>query len=135
MVVLDASVIAKWFLQEPGSESALYYRDLHFKKKELIIAPSILVYELANLFRFKKDFSEKEIITLFDTLEEFKIGVVPLDFRDITKTVILARQKDITVYDAAYITLAINFNCKFITADKKLYEKTKDLGFIELLQK
>lgn len=133
MIVLDASVIAKQFLQEPKSESALYYRDLHFKKKEIIIAPSILIYELANLFRFKKDFSEKEIVSIFDTLEKFKIEIVALDFRDITKAAILARQKDITVYDAAYAVLVLNFSCKFVTADKKLYEKIKDLGFVVLL--
>ncbi len=42
-------------------------------------------------------------------------------------------QRKITAYDAAYVVLARNFNCKFITADKKLYKKVKDLGFVKLL--
>jgi predicted nucleic acid-binding protein len=62
MIVLDASVIAKWFLEEPKSSEALHYRDLHAQKKEIIIAPSILIYEMANFFRYKKDFTEREIV-------------------------------------------------------------------------
>lgn len=133
MIVLDASVIAKWFLEEPKSSSALYYRDLHFKREEIIIAPDVIIYELANLFRYKKDFEEKEIISVFDALEKFKIEIVHLDFKDTARAAIFARQRDITVYDAVYVIVALNFGCKFITADEKLYEKIKDLDFSELL--
>lgn len=111
----------------------MYYRDLHAKREEIIIAPGLIIYELANLFRYKKDFTEKEIISALESLEKFKIEIVHLNFRDIIKTVILARQMDITVYDAAYLYLAINFKCKFVTADEKLYKKIKDREFVELL--
>lgn len=133
MIVLDTSVIAKWFIEEPKSSSALYYRDLHAKKEKIIIVPDIFIYEIANFFRYKKDFKEKEIIVSLDALENFKIEIIQLNFRDIARAVILAREKDITVYDAAYVITALNFGCKFITADENLYEKIKNLGFAELL--
>ena len=132
MIVLDASVIAKWFLEEEKSSSALYYRDLHLKRKEIIIVPNILVYEIANLLLYK-NFTEKEIVSVLESLENFKIEVISLNFSDIARTAILAKQREITVYDAAYILLARNFGCRFITADKKLYKKAKDLNFVELL--
>ena len=132
MIVLDASVIAKWFLEEPESSSALYYRDLHLKRKEIIIVPHILVYEIANLLLYK-NFTEKEIISVLESLENFKIEVISLNFSDIVRVAILAKEREITAYDAAYVLLARNFGCKFITADKKLYKKVKDLNFIELL--
>jgi len=43
------------------SFSALYYRDLHLKKKEIIIAPNIIVYELTTSFDTKKIFQKKKI--------------------------------------------------------------------------
>lgn len=133
MIVLDTSVIAKWFIEEPKSSSALYYRDLHAKKEEIIIVPDIFIYEITNFFRYKKDFKEKEISASLDALENFKIEIIQLNFRDIARAASLAREKDITVYDAAYVITALNFGCKFITADKNLYEKIKNLGFAELL--
>jgi len=132
MIVLDASVIAKWFLEEPESSSALYYRDLHLKRKEIIIVPHILVYEIANLLLYK-NFTEKEIISVLESLENFKIEVISLNFSDMVRVAILAKEREITAYDATYVLLARNFGCKFITADKKLYKKVKDLNFIELL--
>jgi predicted nucleic acid-binding protein len=132
MIVLDASVIAKWFLEEPKSSEALHYRDLHAQKKEIIIAPSILIYEMANLFRYK-NFIEKEIVLALEALENFKIEIFNLGFKDIIEAILLARERDITVYDSAYLLIALNFKCKFVTADEKLYKKVKDLGFVELL--
>ena len=134
MIVLDASVIAKWFVEEPKSSSALYYRDLHLKKKDMIIAPDIIIYELANFFRYRKDFTEKEITSVIEALENFGLRIIDLNFKEMAKAAIFARHNYITVYDASYVITAINFRCKFITADEKLYEKIKDLGFIELLQ-
>jgi predicted nucleic acid-binding protein len=133
MIALDASVIAKWFLEEPKSSEALYYRDLHAQKKEIIIAPSILIYEMANFFRYKKDFTEREIVLALESLENFKIEIFNLGFKDIIEAVLLARERNITVYDSAYLLVALNFKCKFVTADEKLYKKVKDLGFVELL--
>ncbi|PIS39525.1 MAG: hypothetical protein COT33_01490 [Candidatus Nealsonbacteria bacterium CG08_land_8_20_14_0_20_38_20] len=37
MIVLDASVIAKWFIEEEKTSSSLYYRDLQAEKKEIIM--------------------------------------------------------------------------------------------------
>jgi predicted nucleic acid-binding protein len=133
MIVLDDSVIAKWFLDEPKSPKALYYRDLHAQKKEIIIAPSIIVYEIANLFRYKKEFTEREIIRVLEALENFRIEIVNLDFKDVINGALLAKEREITVYDAAYLLVALNFKCKFITADKKLYNKVKDFDYVELL--
>jgi predicted nucleic acid-binding protein len=129
MIVLDASVVAKWFLDEPKSPKALYYRDLHAQKKEIIIAPSIIVYEIANLFRYKKEFAEREIIRGLEALENFRIEIVNLDFKDVINAALLAREREITVY----LLVALNFRCKFITADKKLYNKVKDFYYVELL--
>ena len=37
-------------------------------------------------------------------------------------------KKNISIYDSVYMALSRFINAQFITADKKLYEKVKDLG-------
>jgi predicted nucleic acid-binding protein len=68
-----------------------------------------------------------------EALENFRIEIFNLGFNDIIEVVLLARERDITVYDSAYLLVALNFKCKFVTTDEKLYKKVKDLGFVELL--
>ena len=45
----------------------------------------------------------------------------------------LAKQYDITVYDAVFVSLAKLIDAIFITADKKLYEKIKKLKFVKFI--
>lgn len=134
MIVLDASVIAKWFLQEDGGERALRYRDLRAEGKEHILVPAVLLYELANLFAYKADFSDEDSVKAFKSLAELGLEIVHFYFDDAVRLAIFSKQKDITAYDAAYIDLALRFNCRFVTADEKLFKKISDLGAVELLK-
>jgi len=49
----------------------------------------------------------------------------------IKTAIILAFGHKITIYDAFYVALAKNIAFTLITADNKLYQKTKDLGFVK----
>lgn len=41
MVVLDTSVIIKWFVEEKGSERALFLMEKHIKGEEIVLVPSL----------------------------------------------------------------------------------------------
>jgi len=43
MVVLDTSVIVKWFIEEKGSERALLWLEKHIKKEEIILLLILLL--------------------------------------------------------------------------------------------
>jgi predicted nucleic acid-binding protein len=49
------------------------------------------------------------------------------------RTVIVAREWDITVYDAAFVALAASRNATFITADEQLARRLEDLPFVRYL--
>ncbi len=132
MIVLDASVIAKWFLEEENSKKAIYYLDSHLKNKERICVPSLLLYELSNVFISKK-FNEKDIIKAFKSLQDCNLEVIHFYFDDIKRVTLLAKRTNITTYDATYLELALRFNCPFITADKKLFEKIKNFKIVKIL--
>lgn len=131
--ILDASVIIKWFIDEPDSNQALAYLNTFQNGRITIIAPSLLFYELGNILVSKKVAVDMvgEVMTMLLNLglESEDIGL--RWFRRIYQN---AAEYSITFYDAAYITLLQKENCQFITADKKLFEKVhKIFSGIKLL--
>ena len=56
MLVIDASVVIKWFIEEKDSAKALLLKDNHINGKTILIAPDLLIYEAANVLLFSKIF-------------------------------------------------------------------------------
>lgn len=48
MPVVDASVALKWFVDEPDSAPALALRNAHIAGQSPLVAPDLLIYEVAN---------------------------------------------------------------------------------------
>ena len=131
-IVLDSSVIAKWFFKEEQREEAINLRKLHKNGKIVINAPKLLLFELGNIFLNKKVFAEKFFNESIDTL--FSININFTEAKEILdSTFNLASKYNLSFYDATYIALAKNLKCDFITADKKLVEAVKTLKFVKLL--
>jgi predicted nucleic acid-binding protein len=51
MICIDASVAVKWVLQEELSEHARALYRAHLRMREPLVAPSLLLYEVANTVR------------------------------------------------------------------------------------
>ncbi|MEW6088273.1 MAG: type II toxin-antitoxin system VapC family toxin [bacterium] len=134
--VLDASVILKWHTKEneKNIENAYRLREDFRTRKIEIIAPELLIYEVANVLRYKSALEEKLILNAITGIYEMRI-LRPANEDVMKEAVRLARKYDITVYDSAYISLANNFGCSLITADKKLLEKIGLLSNILFLNK
>ena len=134
MLVLDASVVAKWFKYEVGREKALEIRDNFISDQEQITFPDLLILELANLLRFSRIYNQTDIIKAVESIENMDIDIVVPTFEVIKDSVRMAVENDLTVYDAVYISLAESLGCNFITADEKLHQKVKKLKFVKLLK-
>lgn len=135
MFVLDASVIAKWFKLEGGRDKALKIRRNYIKGKCDIIVPDFLLIEISNLLRYSKVFTIEDTNQALASLRELEITVIVPTFEIIGGAVKLSFKYDITVYDAIYLATAESIGYRFITADERLYRKTRKLGFIELLER
>ncbi len=132
-MILDASVVAKWFLEERDTPIALRIRDGYVNGRIDIEVPDLILYEIANVLRYKK-FSAKEI---GDAIK----SILAMDFLIITPTETLmdmtaeiSIKYDVTIYDAVYVALGKYFGTTVITADRELYEKTKENNVILLSQ-
>jgi predicted nucleic acid-binding protein len=132
--VTEASVVLKWFSNtgENDLEKALELREDFKRQKINIYAPELLIYETANVLRCKKALHEKLIHRAISTIYEMDI-LLPVNLQIIAVAVNLARKYGITVYDSTYLSFAQIAGCQLITADKKLYQKLKDVPGIILV--
>ena len=126
--VVDASVILKWFSQagEGDLEKALQLREDFRKRRIVLLAPELLIYETANVLRYKVILKDELIFKAITSIYEMDI-LLPVNLQIIANAVPLARKYSITVYDSTYLCFAQNVGCHLITADKKFFQKTKDI--------
>ena len=133
MFVVDASVVIKWFIEEKDTATALRLRSNHTEGKTILIAPDLLIYEVANVLLFSHLFDPVDIKKCLQDLYDLEIDLINPAINLILPTIDLASSKKISIYDASYLALAREFDIKLITADEKLYGIAKELNCIELL--
>lgn len=133
MIVLDASVVIKWLQEEADSEKARVFARKHIFGEDVIGVPDLLYYEVANVLRHKSGLSEEGGLAVMDILASMELQVFNCSLVELKQVYSLARKHNITVYDALYVHLAKQLHCLFITADRKLYQRVKQYGWVNLL--
>lgn len=133
MIVLDASVVLKWFQEERDSAKALVWEERHAAGEETIAAPDLLFYEVANVLRHQKRIRADAVEAALDVLGRLEIQAFSFSPFDLKEVVRFAAAQDISVYDALYVILARRLGCRFVTADKRLYTKLRILDWADLL--
>lgn len=125
ILVLDASVAVKWFNVEPLREKALIIRDRYVNGEIELIAPDLLYYEVANALRYNPRFGIEEVKSALKALEDLSIITYDFEGELREKAVELAYRFGITIYDAAYVALAIMRDASLYTADKEVVVKAQ----------
>jgi len=134
MIVVDASVINKIFLpHEIGFEKAQSIIENHILKKETILVPDLLYYEVANTLSTKSQIPLELISLSLDKLYKLNLECIHINREQIKKASKLAKKRNISVYDASYTILAEENKCNLVTADAK-FTKQLNLPFIKLLK-
>ena len=133
MRVLDTSVDYKWYIEEEGTPKALLLRDDFVKRGAETVIPDFLFLELSNALRYNPEMKREDVEEIIDNLFELGLETVVTTSTFTKKALKIAYDYQTTVYDVLYLALAQNLEFEFITADKKLYEKTKTLYFVKYL--
>jgi len=120
LAVVDASVVVKWFVEEENSSKAIEIRDKYVNAELKLIAPEILLFEVLNALFYKKLFSETEMKSVCEALQAYSIELYPLEGDYCYKTIEIAFKNRITIYDAAYVALAVEKDAFVYTADERL---------------
>ena len=118
--VIDASIAVKWVVKEDGTEPALALR-----RKAKLAAPELLVAECANILWKKvqrRELFEEEALLAARLLEGAEVELVPT--RHLLEAATrLAVELDHPAHDCLYLALAIERDCRFVTADERLLRK------------
>jgi predicted nucleic acid-binding protein len=123
MVILDTSVIVKWFFKEGenNTKNAELLLQRYLKNEIRIITPEILLFELTNTIKSKLLKNKDYQFEIIDKI--FSIGIIFYINKEILKSALETANKiSESVYDCTFIATAEHFGGIFITDDKKLYE-------------
>ena len=141
-IVLDTSVIAKFFTSPPRSlQPAIYKREVETRKKidlimEIIEKCDFIVYyprsgivELASVLK-RAGFNREEILKIVNTIHE--------DFTVIDEKIIYPKALDIAIerapsgFDTYFLTLSQITNSILITDDKSMASHGDNIGIAVL---
>jgi predicted nucleic acid-binding protein len=133
-VVLDTSVVIKWFRQgEVLASQALALRDAYLEGQIMVSGPALLAYELANVLRYKNDLTTGQIEDAVQSLFDMGLEWVSPSATVMRRAVVIARERDTTVYDAVFVALAEALNATLITADERLTHRLAAFPFVLFL--
>jgi predicted nucleic acid-binding protein len=122
-VVAEASVVAKWFLDEEFSEEALLLRDSLIAGKLTIAVPTLIFYEVLNAMRYSRLYNADELVTLARSLSKYGFEVWDPKGELYERTAKLGLESGVSIYDASYIALANLIKSSLYTADNNLVAK------------
>jgi predicted nucleic acid-binding protein len=122
-LVIDASTVAKWFLQEEDSDKALGLRDAHIDGRVELTAPDLIVYEVANALNYNPRVSNEQLTGRIQDLFDYDLDIVPPSAEFIARILRTARELSVSVYDASYVALSDILATNLVTADRKLHDK------------
>jgi len=117
--VVDASVVIKLFISEPGSNKAEKLLQSHIEGARFLYAPDLLLYEVGNALHFR-NLPPEAIKRAFQDLAGFQLHTERASTTLLFGAARLAKTYGLTVYDAAYAALAETLGAELVTADEKL---------------
>lgn len=123
-LVVDASVAIKWYVPEVYSKESIRLLNPSFE----LHVPDLLFSEIGNILwkhRMRGELSHEKSTTIIAAISTVFFSIAAsqtfmLDALDI------AYKYRWTFYDSIYIALAKEQNCRFVTADLKLYNALKN---------
>ena len=120
VVVVDASVVIKWYLPEDHGEAARRLLD----SPDEFIAPDHLFAETTNAVWKavrRKALSAEDGFEIVERLDD-EVEITLVSCRDLAADAYeIAIAYGRSVYDAMYVALAVDRNTRLITADDRLY--------------
>lgn len=128
--VLDCSVTMAWCFEDESSEFTV--NALRSLEKATAIVPTIWSLEVANvllLAKKHKRLNEIKAASFIGALSSLPIIIDPsTSFRAMHNIFVLAEESNLTIYDAAYLELALREKIPLLTLDKGLIKAAKKLN-------
>ena len=133
ILVIDASVAAKWFINEPDSPIAGKLLEEAVAGRWVFAAPDLMRLELSHVFwkRRAAGYTQKQLEHALQELGRLGMQEAPMSLL-LSKAVELAYQAELAVYDACYAALALSLKSALATFDQDLMKKIKRHSLLPL---
>lgn len=121
-VVVDTSVAFKWFVAygETGLTEAAGLLKSHRTGEIRLIAPSIIVVELASTLRYLTPDAD-DALGFIDDFDSVGVQLFDTTPKLVRSATVRASESGIGVYDALFLALAEQRNCMLASADRKAF--------------
>jgi len=134
VLIVDSSVIIKWLSEdrENNLENAdRILSDAQTGKVELV-APELAKYEVGNVLLFSKKLSSEQATITLAEFFNLPITYIPESEKQAIETFTLAFDLGITYYDAAFLSLAKQYNATLVTENVKHQGKSSEVKVTSL---
>ena len=131
-IVVDASVVVKWYVLEDDRSRALKIREDYIDGLVELAAPALMPFEVLNIIRCSSDgLGYGKPAEIAESLSLYGFELYHLEGEYARLTASIALENGITVYDASYVVLAKVLDTVLYTADERLLGKLKsDYGSV-----
>ncbi len=130
MLVVDASIIVKIFVDEPGSVIAA---DLVRRGTELRVPAHAFAEAMEVVARkMARDLVPPDQVISIVAVLRSNFVVVPLDDL-LIPAIQLSIRTGASVYDCLYVALAASLDCRLVTADRRLIAKLAETEHAALM--
>ena len=122
-IILDSSVVVKWFSTETKSVEALKILDSYLQGTVELTISEILICEVGNALRYKPDYDTQKWKTALAQLFNLHMNLTHLTEDLIVRTGEIAYEGKVTFYDALPVAIAEHKKAICITADEETQYK------------
>lgn len=121
LLIVDTSVALKWLNQD--NEQNIDIADKILKDardgKVEILAPELLKYEIGNALLYGKKIASEDIDELLSIFYSLPISFIAENGELGSSTYVLAKNLGVTYYDAAFMSLAKQYDATLVTDNVK----------------
>jgi predicted nucleic acid-binding protein len=97
--------------------------------------PALLLYEVGNIFLLKTRLGAPGLDDAMDKLETLPVVVAPPATPLLKRAARLGREFGLTFYDASFVALAVELDCPYVTADRRLFDRARGLPGVRHLSR
>lgn len=128
MLVLDTSVAAAWYLPEVFSPAARRWQQALIEGRVELVVPPLHFWELGNVLRTYVRRGELEERLALELNELHLMAPLAVASPGRSEVLELALRYEATTYDAVYIALALERDCRLLTAERTTRPWVTKLG-------
>ena len=136
-IVVDTSVLIKWFKAHDEDflrEARALLQEVEDRPLEVHV-PALLLYEVGNILLLKTRLGATGLDDALERLAALPFRVAPPAVPLLKRAARLGRELALTFYDASSLALAVELDCPYITADRRLFERTRALPRVRHLSR